>query len=118
MLAALPDDDEVRALYDRDFDFSNRRSQRERMRWFVVRAEMDDWADDLGEEIVGRLVATRNWLTHWGKKTTKVAEGPDLAHLNRQLLFVIESNLLSDLRLDDEAVTRCLALGYVWDYPF
>jgi ApeA N-terminal domain 1 len=118
MLAALPNDEEVRALYDRDFDFSNRQSQRERMRWFVLRAEMEDWADDLGEDIVGRLVATRNWLTHWGKKTTKVAEGPDLALLNRQLLFVIESNLLSDLGLDDEAVTRCLALGYVWDYPF
>jgi ApeA N-terminal domain 1 len=118
MLAALPDVEETRGLYDRDLVHSNRQSQRERMRWFVLRAAMDDWADDLGEEIVVRCVATRNWLTHWGKKTKKVAENGDLALLNRQLLFVIESNLLSDLGLGDEAVTRCLALGYVWDYPF
>lgn len=88
------------------------------MQWLVTRAEMEDWADDLGKELVARSVATRNWLTHWAKKTTKVVEGADLALLNRQLLFVIESNLLSDLGLDDEAVSRCLGLGYVWDYPF
>lgn len=118
MLAALPDDEETRALYDRDLIHSNRQSQRERMRWFVLRAAIDDWPDGLGEEIVARCVATRNWFTHWGKKTNKVAENGDLDLLNRQLLFVIESNLLSDLGLDDEAVARCLALGYVWDYPF
>jgi hypothetical protein len=118
MLAALPDDEEIERIYDRDLVHSNRQSQRERMAWFVDRAERDDWPDELGENIVSACLATRNWLTHWAKKTTKVVENGDLALLNRQLLFVIEANLLCDLGLSDEAVARCLALGYVWDYPF
>ncbi|HEV7481499.1 MAG TPA: HEPN domain-containing protein [Solirubrobacterales bacterium] len=118
MLSALPDDPQIRSLYDRDFAHSNRQSQRERMDWLVSRAETTDWASGLGDQIVASAVATRNWLTHWGGKGKKVLENEHLALLNRRLLFVIESNLLSDLGLDDAAVARCLALGYVWDYPF
>lgn len=118
VLDALPEDPAVRDLFDRDLSHTNRQSQRERMRWLVGRAEREDWSDGLAEQIVAGSVDSRNWLTHWGGKGKRVVEDADLAILNRRLVFVIEANLLSDLGLDEEAVGRCLGLGYVWDYPF
>ncbi len=118
MLGALPDDPFIRDIYERDLTFSNRQSQRERMAWLVGRAALEDWPEDLGKEFVATAIETRNWLTHWGSKGKRVVEDGELARFNRRLLWVIESNMLEDIGLEIEQVEKCLALGYVWDFPF
>ena len=118
MLEALPKDERIRKLYRRELKYANRQSQRERIRWLVERAELENWPRDLAARIISRCCDTRNWLTHWGERGKNVVEGAELAELTRQFLFVIEANLLDDLLEDDDLVCRCLALGYVWDSPF
>ncbi|HXV04587.1 MAG TPA: HEPN domain-containing protein [Solirubrobacterales bacterium] len=119
MLKSLSGEDaSVRGLYARDLRYSNRQSQRERLTWVVRRAALETWTDSFVEELVSTGSDTRNWLTHWGDKGDRVAEGADLAHFNRRLLFVIESNMLDDLGLSQEDADTCLRHGYVWDFPF
>jgi hypothetical protein len=118
MVAALPEDPFVRDLYERDLRYSNRQSQRDRIAWLVCRAEEVSWPNGLAEELTSTACDTRNWLTHWNQRGKHVVEHGDLALFNRRLLYVIESNLLEDLLPDDDAVSKCLAHGYVWDYPF
>lgn len=70
----------------------------------------DAWSYSILESLAKRLLEAVEG-TDW-----TLPEMPVFGTL--PLGFIIESNLLSDLGLDDDAVARCLALGYVWDYPF
>lgn len=118
MLGALPESPFIKELYERDLRYSNRQSQRERLSWLVRRAALEGWPDGFEDELVATGIETRNWLTHWSDKGDKVVEGSDLARFNRRLLWVIESNMLEDMGLEVGLVEKCLALGYVWDFPF
>jgi ApeA N-terminal domain 1 len=118
MLGALPDDPFIKCIYERDLAFSNRQSQRERMAWLVGRAALEGWPEGFEEEFVATAIETRNWLTHWGSKGKRVVEDGELARFNHRLLWVIHSNMLEDIGLEIEHVEKCLALGYVWDFPF
>ncbi len=118
MLASLPDDPFVKGIYERDLMFSNRQSQRERTAWLVSRAALADWPDGVEEKLVATAIETRNWLTHWSGKGKHVVEDGELARFNRRFLWVIESNMLEDLGLEIGQIEKCLALGYVWDFPF
>jgi len=116
MLATLPDDDSTRAHYGGRLQHANSQSQRKRIKWLVERAaEVDERLDGQAARLTNRLVGWRNDQTHLDEN---VIAPPldDLLLLNAVLTYVLETNFLLDMGID-ENTRYCLAHGYVWDDP-
>jgi hypothetical protein len=117
MLGALPDESAI-SVYQGTLGHANRQIQRERVRWLIERAAETDWRfDELVRPLAKSLIDTRNYLTHWSRKSKWVVEADDLALLVDRFVVVLEANLLLDLGFEAAQVSECLAHGYVWDDP-
>jgi len=113
------DDHPQRERYKRALDYANRPENVERIAELFGRARSVDFAVDIQEETLpGELVATRNYLTHWGDRTTKVLDGVGRFHGVRRLMLVLQVNLLLDLGLAPDLVKACVDESYlsaVWE---
>jgi hypothetical protein len=118
MLACLGDHSQ-RERYKRALDEANRRTNTERITELFDRARGVDFDIALQEETLpGQLVATRNYLAHWGKMGSKVLDGTARFHAVRRLTLVLQVNLLLDLGLDLDTVKACVEESYrteVWE---
>jgi len=110
MLAAL-NDERDRDVFRGALVHANSQSQRARVRWLARRAAaaLTEWGLDVAR-LTSEIVDTRNWLTHWGERGQYVCEGNELTRLISQLYFVLATNILLDLGLDEENVAAQLAL--------
>jgi hypothetical protein len=113
------DDHPERERYKRALDYANRPANVERIADLFARARSFDFALDIQEEkLPAQLVATRNYLTHWGDRTTKVLDGVGRFHAVRRLMVVLQVNLLLDLGLAPDLVKACVDESYmttVWE---
>jgi len=113
------DDHPQRERYKRALDYANRPDNSERITDLFARARSVDVAVDIQEETLpGQLVATRNYLTHWGDRTAKVLDGVGRFYGVRRLMVVLQANLLLDLGLAPELVKACIDASYltsVWE---
>ncbi|MCA1707305.1 MAG: hypothetical protein LC808_30185 [Actinobacteria bacterium] len=118
MLECIGDHPE-RERYKRALDYANRPDNIERIADLFARARSVDFAVDVQEETLpAQLVATRNYLIHWGDRTTKVLDGVHRFHAVRRLMVVLEVNLLLDLGLAPDLVKACVDESYlsaVWE---
>jgi hypothetical protein len=108
MLAAL-DDERYRDVFCGALMYANSQSQRARVRWLARRATaaLTEWGLDVAR-LTNEIADTRNWLTHWGERGQWVCEGDELSRLISQLYFVIATNILLDLGLDEANVAAQL----------
>jgi ApeA N-terminal domain 1 len=109
MLAAL-DDDQHRETFCYALAYANSQSQRARIRWLARRAAtvLAEWGLDVAR-VTSEVADTRNWLTHWGERGPHACEGDELSRLIGQLYFVLATNVLLDLGLDEANVAAQLA---------
>ncbi len=118
MLDSIGDHPE-RERYKRALDYANRPDNSERIADLFARARSVDFAVEIQEETLpGQLVATRNYLTHWGDRTTRVLDGVGRFHAVRRLTVVLQANLLLDLGLGPDSVKACIDQSYltaVWE---
>lgn len=124
MLAALDDDHPHGPhphleLYARALGNANRQTNAERISELFARARVVDFGVDLQEETLpARLVATRNYLTHWSSNKNNVLPPVARFHAVRRLTIVLQVNLLLDLGLCADTVKTCVDEGYrtsVWE---
>jgi hypothetical protein len=102
-----------RERYKRALDNANRPNNRERITELFTRARRVNFGVDLQEETLpGQLVATRNYLTHWGERSTKVLDGTARFHAVRRLTLVLQVNLLLDLDLSTDTIKACVDESY------
>jgi hypothetical protein len=113
MLAGLPTDAH-RDVYKNPLQHANSLTQRQRLDRLIARAaEVVPGVSSLQEAKLGRnLTHTRNWLTHWERRTRHVLEPPELFHALRQFVLVLQINLMLDLGLDEETVATCVRRSY------
>lgn len=113
------DDHPERERYRRALDYANRPDSVERIADLFASACSVDFAVDVQQQTLpGQLVATRNYLTHWGKRTTKVLDGVGRFYGVRRLMVVLQANLLLDLGLPSDVVKACIDQSYlttVWE---
>jgi hypothetical protein len=104
--------------YKRALDDANRPNNTERITELFARARKVDFGIDLHEaSLPGQLVATRNYLTHWSDRRTKVLDDAARFHALRRLTLVLQVNLLLDLGIEAAIVRACVDESYrnaVW----
>lgn len=115
MLDAL-DTDEQRDVYRNRLRYANSLSQRWRVEALVVRAAATvPRLEPLATRLSRGLVHTRNYITHWGDPTKHVLKDEELFDAVRQLVLVLQVNLMLDLGLSGEVVAACVEGSYNGD---
>jgi len=109
------DDPEVRAVYRRALSHANSQTQRDRLEVLTRRAleVVSDWWYVDTDVFLDRLIHTRNWLIHWGKRSTGVVnDSAGMVELVRGLIVVLYANLLRDLGLSVEEAGKVIGSGW------
>ena len=116
MVAALPDDETIRAHYRDRLTRANSQSQRRRIRWLIERgSQADSRLTGHARKLTSQLVGWRNDHTHLeGSATAPPLE--NLLLLNAVLAYVMAANILLDLGMGDNTL-YCLRCGHAWDDP-
>jgi len=112
--AALTDAD-VRRVYTTAISHANSQTQRQRLDFLTGRAleVLGEWWYVERELFADRLIHTRNWLVHWGKRGKHVVEDEaGMVELVRALIVVLYVNLLRDLGLSGEAAAEVVGSGW------
>lgn len=117
--AALEDED-IRLVYKAAIAHANSQTQRERLDFLTGRAldVVGEWWYVDREVFANRLIHTRNWLVHWGKRGAHVVEDTaGMVELVRGLILVLYVNVLLDLGLCADAAAGVIGSGWRLEGP-
>ena len=119
MLGALADQHEkARELFEKRLAHANSQDQYDRVLDLAQQAKDllgEHWDFD-PETQCRAMVDTRNWMTHWGSRTKRVADdAPSLVHFCRNLELIAYVAILRDLDLDSDESFIAVAHGWVLD---
>lgn len=112
---ALADSPAAKAVFLPRLQHANSQSQRQRLLELAEGAcgVIDAW-NFSPKPATRAMVDTRNWMTHWGDRTSRTRSEPDdLFQFCRQLEVIIYVTILTDLGLTDEEVAESIGDGWV-----
>lgn len=112
---ALADSPAAKEVFVPRLQHANSQSQRARLLELAEAAcsVIDAWSFSPKPATRG-MVDTRNWMTHWGSRTSCTrAEPDDLFEFCRQLEVIIYVTIMKDLGLTDDEVAESIGDGWV-----